>query len=112
MTKKEFYTAVATLEIEELAAHAKTELEKMEAEAEKRRNQVSKKALENQPLVDHIVENILCGEPVTATDVSGVMEITVQKASALLRTAVKQGKANQVEIKIPKRGNQKGYLKA
>ena len=112
MTKREFLITIAAFENEELAMYAKAELEKMDASAEKRRNQVSKKAQENQPVIDRIVEEILSEEPMTATDVASILEVSVQKASSLCRAAVAQGKAVQSEIKVPKKGSMKAYTRA
>ena len=112
MTKREFLTKIATFEDVELAEYAQGELEKMDAANEKRKGKASKKAEENQPLVDRIVNEILGTEPMTATDVAAVLEVSVQKASSLCRMAVAQGKAVQSEVKVPKKGNQKAYALA
>ena len=113
MTKREFYVAVQNGETnEDVVKMATAELEKMDAANEKRKNAVSKKALENAPLIEQIVDTILTSEPQTATDIAGVLEVSVQKASYLCRAAVAQGKAVQTEIKVPKKGMQKGYTKA
>lgn len=113
MTDREFFVAISNGEMtDELMAKAADKITKMDAAAEKRKGTVSKKAAENQPLVDRIVNEILNDKPVTATDVAAILEVSVQKASQLCRTAVSQGSANQTEVKIPKRGTMKGYLKA
>ena len=112
MTNREFLMKVAALEDVELAAHAQHAIAKLDAANEKRKEKVSKKAEENQPLVDRIVSEVLGDEPVTATDVAGVLEVSVQKASMLCRAAVAQGKAVSQDVKIPKKGRQKGYTKA
>ena len=111
MTKREFLTKVAAIEDVELAEFAQAEIAKMDAANDKRKEKVSKKAEENQPLVDRIVSEILGDEPVTATDVAKVLEVSVQKASTLCRTAVAQGKATSQDVKIPKKGMQKAYLR-
>ena len=113
MTKREFYVAVSNGEMdEELMEYATAEIEKMDAANEKRKEKTSKKAEENQPLIDRIVNEILTTEPKTATDIAAVIELSVQKTSALCRAAVAQGKAVQSEVKVPKRGNQKAYALA
>jgi hypothetical protein len=113
MTKREFLTKIAAGEMnDELMEMAAAEIGKLDAANEKRKGKVSKKAEENQPLVDRIVNELLGDEPVTATDVAGVLEVSVQKASMLCRAAVDQGKAIQTDVKIPKKGNMKGYTKA
>ena len=113
MTKRDFLTKIAAGEMnDELMEMAVAEIAKLDAANEKRKEKVSKKAVENQPLIDRIATEILGDEPVTATDVAGVLKVSVQKASNLLRTAVLQGLANSQDVKIPKKGTMKGYTKA
>lgn len=110
MTKREFYTAIMNGEIDEqVKLFASEELEKMDAANEKRRNTLSKKAQENQPLLQQITNEILTDEPKTATDVAAVLKVSVQKASGLLRRLVEEGKAVKVDVKIKGKGTQKGY---
>lgn len=110
MTKREFYTAIMNGEIDEqVKLFASEELEKMDAANEKRRNTLSKKAQENLPLLQQIIDEILTEEPKTATDVAAVLEVSVQKASGLLRRLVEEGKAAKVDVKIKGKGTQKGY---
>ena len=112
MTKREFYTAIMNGEIDEqVKLFASTELEKMDAANEKRRNTLSKKAQENLPLFEKIMNEILDDEPKTATDVATVLEVSVQKANGLLRRLADEGKINKVDVKIKGKGTQKGYLK-
>ena len=117
MTKRESLTKVSAGEMnDELMAFATSEIAKLDASNEKRKVVMSKKVQEkgeaNQVLVDRIVNEILGDEPVTATDVAGVLEVSVQKASQLCRAAVAQGKAVSQDVKIPKKGTMKGYTKA
>lgn len=110
MTKREFYTAIKNGKIDEqIKLFATEELEKMDAVNEKRRNTLSKKAKENEPLLNKIKSEILTEEPKTATDVAAVLEVSVQKASGLLRRLVEDGKAAKVDVKIKGKGTQKGY---
>lgn len=110
MTKREFYTAIMNGEIDEqVKLFASEELEKIDAANEKRRNTLSKKAQKNQPLLRLITDEILGDEPKTATDVAAVLEVSVQKASGLLRRLVEEGKAAKVDVKIKSKGTQKGY---
>lgn len=117
MTKREFLTKIAAGEMnEEIMAMGVAEIEKMDAALEKRKGVKSKKDLEkaeaNQVLINQIVGEILGTEPMTATDVAGVLELTVQKSSSLLRAAVKQNenKVGQTDVKIKGKGTQKGYF--
>ena len=103
MTKREFLNSIinGTLN-DETAEFAAKELAQMDAGLEKRRNTLSPKQEENLKLVETVVAQ-LGAEPLTATAIYelGVEGVTsVQKASSLLRMAVK-GK-----------GKQKGYTAA
>lgn len=113
MTNREFLNAIATNETlaTEIREHAEAEIAKMDAANEKRKNKPSKAAQENAPLIEKIVTEILGTEPVTASDVAGELGVSVQKASSLLRTIATAGNANVTEVKIPKKGTQKGYTK-
>ena len=51
-------------------------------------------------------------EPKTASDLCVPMGIKPQKASALLRRAVKEGKAVSLDVKVKGKGTQKGYVRA
>ena len=110
MTKREFYVAISNGSMnDEIMAMATAEIEKMDAANEKRKEKTSKKAEENQPIIDRIVNEVLTAEPMTATDIAAVVELSVQKTSALCRAAVAQGRAVQTEVKVPKRGTMKAY---
>lgn len=108
--------AVVTAEMAEKAA----EIIAADAVAkEKRKGKVSAKDLEkraaNEEMARHIATDILTTEAKTATDVAAILtaetgeEVKVQKASYLLRLAVKLELAAETEVKIPKKGAQKAY---
>ena len=117
MTKREFLTAIVELGVEgtissELGDFAEEEIAKLDEALAKRRAKVSAKAAENAPLMDKIYEDILKeDEVVTATVVGELMEVSTQKASALLRKLVDEKRATAEDVKIPKKGTQKGYKK-
>ena len=109
MTNREFYNAVVNGEItEDVVLYAQAALEKMDAANEKRRNTPSKTAVENQPLVDRILNEILGAEPMTASDVAAALGVTTQKASSLL-THMPAGAVVKGEQKVPKKGTVKVY---
>lgn len=113
MTKREVLNAIVNGTInEEVVAWAGAQIEKMDAQNEKRRNSVSKKAKENAPLVEKIVNELLSDEPLTATDIGAALEVSVQKASALARRAVAEGGAVAHDIKVKGKGTMKGYTRA
>ena len=111
MTNREFLTAIANMEniSEELKAEAIVRIEKLDATNEARKNKPSKKATENAPIMEQIVNEILTSEAQTAATIAEAAGISVQKASALLRQIVADGKATVTEVKIPKKGVQKAY---
>ena len=117
MTKREFLIAIVELSTEgtissELGDFAEEEIAKLDAALAKRKEKVSAKAAENAPLMDKIYEDILKeDEVVTATVVGELMEVSTQKASALLRKMVDERRATAEDVKIPKKGTQKGYKK-
>lgn len=110
MTKREFLNAIVNGTMnDEIVDFAKDEIAKLDATNEKRKNKPSKKATENAPIVDALVE-MLTDTPVTASGIAEVLGVSVQKASALARVAVADGRATAVDVKIPKKGTQKGYV--
>ena len=111
MTNREFLTAIANAEniSEELKAEATARIEKLDATNEARKNKPSKKATENAPIMEQIVNEILTSEAQTASAIAEAAGISVQKTSALLRQLVADGKATVTEVKIPKKGTQKAY---
>lgn len=114
MTNREFLTAIANMEniSEELKAEATARIEKLDATNEARKNKPSKKAIENAPVMEQIANEILTSEAKTASTVAEAAGISVQKANALLRALVAEGRATVTEVKVPKRGVQKAYTKA
>ena len=114
MTNREFLTAIANMKniSEELKAEATARIEKLDATNEARKNKPSKKAIENAPVMEQIANEILTSEAQTASTVAEAAGISVQKANALLRALVAEGRATVTEVKVPKRGVQKAYTKA
>lgn len=112
MTKREFYEAIAkgevTVEMQELAVEY---IEKMDESNEKRKTKVTAKQIENEAVKDKILA-VLTAEGQTASTVGAAVEISTQKASALLRQLVADGKVVQGEAKVEKKGLQKVYTLA
>lgn len=128
MTKREFFVNAAAGEMtEEMAAFAAEQLAKMDETLAKRKGKVSEKEQAkrdaNEALARRVAAEILSAEAKTATDVAteltimldehdeegNLIEVKVQKASALCRKAVELELAVQTEVKIPKKGTQKAY---
>ena len=111
MTNREFLTAVITSEnvAEDVKTAAEERLAKLDATNEARKNKPSKKATENAPIMEQIATEVLTAEAKTAAMVAETVGISVQKASALLRALVAEGRATVAETKLPKKGTVKIY---
>lgn len=106
MTKREMFEMIVNGNVnEEVIEMAKNELVKMDERNARRKNSPSKKSIENEPIKAKILE-ILTDEPMTASEVAEKVEISVQKASALLRQI---DGLNVTEVKIKGKGKVKGY---
>lgn len=106
MTNREFFNAVISNEItEEVIAHATSSLEKLDARNAARKEKPSKKSLENEPIKSKILTEVLTDEPKTASEIASEVEISVQKASALLR----QMDVTVTDVKVKGKGTQKAY---
>ena len=85
MTKREFFKAIINGEQNEnLKIFAEKELKKIEDLNVKRTYKTKTKNEEiNAPLIEEIF-TILCNEPLTASEISEILEISIQKTSFLL----------------------------
>ena len=119
MTNRDFYNAIINADLtaileDEMAKsvkeHAKAALGKLDATNEKRRNSTSKKAEENLPLMEQMVNEVLSFEPMTASDIGAALGISHNKATPIVKMAVARGLAGVKDIKVPKKGMQKGYF--
>lgn len=108
MTNREFYNAVINaIDNEEIVNFAKDRIAKLDATNAKRQSKPSKRAVENEPIKAKILEVI--GDGSTASDIAPKTEISVQKASALLRQMVADGILSVEDVKMPKKGVVKFY---
>lgn len=112
MTRRDFFNAIAANETltEELRNYATAAIEQMDVSNEKRKEKNAEKAKEKEPLI-HQAVSFLGETPMTASEIAQKMEIKVQSASPLLKKAVIMGLANVQDVKVPKKGIQKGYTK-
>ena len=123
MTKREFLEKViATATDAEVKQYAEEGLAQLDLTNEKRRAKNAAKADANQVFVDQLV-GFAGSEAKTASDFLAMFkaagtvrgegkEFNVQFVSTLARKAVDQGKLVSTEVKIPKKGTQKGYVLA
>ena len=126
MTNREFYTTIVeTVANEELVEHAKAQLAKLDATAEKRKGKVSKADQEkrdaNEAMALYVVQNFITAEAKTASDIAELINAdatlvaqlekpaTSQKATALMKIAMAKGLVSQIDVKIPKKGSVKAY---
>ena len=105
MTKREMFEAIVNGNVtEEVVAMAQNELVKMDERNAKRKNTPSKTAIANEPIKAEIAK-ILTDEPMLASEIAQKVEISTQKASALLR----QMDVKVTDVKVKGKGTQKGY---
>jgi len=109
MTQREFFNAViAETQNKDLAQFAVEALEKLDVRNAKRASTPSKTQKENAPLIAKIGE-LLTSEPMLASEIASTLEISTQKASALVK---KVEGVSVVDVKVKGKGTQKGYFLA
>lgn len=126
MTNRELYKNVLALidgegEVDalELRAAAQDALAKLDATNEKRKAASALKAAEKQAEKDPIREQLFAvmgGEdtPMTASMLIEAAGLDIKSASvpSLMRPLVEAGRVTKVDVKIPGKGTQRGYVKA
>jgi len=106
MTRREMFEAIVNGNItDEVVEMAQNEIVKMDERNAKRKNTPSKTALANEPIKAQIAE-VLTSEPQTASEIAEKVEISTQKASALLRQI---DGITVTEVKVKGKGKVKGY---
>jgi len=109
MTEREMLTyIVENIDNTEVVEKAQAMLTAIAKRNEKRAATPSKTALANEPLKASILEMLVNGGK-TATEVGAALEVSTQKASALLVQLQNGGQVSAVEIKVPKKGKVKFY---
>ena len=107
MTNREFFTAIVNSDLnDEMKAFATEAIEKLDARNAKRANTLSKTQKENAPLIEKIA-TLLTSEPKLASELAKEMEISTQKASALVK---KVEGVSVCDVKVKGKGTQKGYF--
>ena len=110
MTRREFMEMViADTTNETIADFARSEIEKMDKKNELAKSRKSKKSAENEPIKEKIYSVLNSEEVTTASVVAEKVEISTQKASALLRQMVEDGRITVEDVKVKGKGKQKGY---
>lgn len=104
MTTREFLNAILTADVsDELKAQAQVEIDRLDKRNAQRKSKPSKTALANAPVKEAIMGFAVVQEQVfTAKQVATALDITVQKASALLRQLADEGKLTAADAKVDK----------
>ena len=113
MTNREMYEAIINGTItDEVVEKATEELKKLDERNAKRVERNAEKAKENKPIMDALFA-LLTGEPTTTAVLAEAVGISTPKASPLLRKMVEDegeyAKVCVTDVKVPKKGKQKGY---
>ena len=109
MTQRDFYTAVVNANLsEEMTVFATEAIAKLDARNAKRAEKPSKTQIANEPIIKAITE-VLTSEPMLASKIAELCEISTQKASALVK---KVEGVQSVDVKVKGKGTQKGYFLA
>ena len=121
MTNREFYSKIASLSNidAELIEFAADSLTKLDATNEKRKAASALKAAAQQAEKDPIREQlfvVMGGEdaPMTASMLIEAAGLDIKPASvpSLMRPLVEAGRVAKVDVKIPGKGTQRGYVRA
>ena len=109
MTQRDFYNAVINANInEEMSSFATEAIAKLDERNAKRASKPSKTQIANEPIIKAISE-VLTSEPMLASKIAELCEISTQKASALVK---KVDDVQSVDVKVKGKGTQKGYFLA
>lgn len=111
MTYRDFLNSViSTVDNEELKVFAKAELAKLDNRNAKRRDTLTKEQKENEAIKAEIVEKVTASA--VASAIGKMVGISTQKASALMRQLVSEGKFTVAELKVKGKGSVLAYTPA
>ena len=111
MTNREFYNAIINNQMDgteitdEMVNFAKEAIKKLDARNARRATTPSKTQVANEPIIKAIAE-LLTEEPKLASEIASTLEISPQKASALVK---KVDGVKVTDVKVKGKGVQKGY---
>lgn len=110
MTNREFLNAIVSANLsDEMTEKANALLASLDKRNESRKAKPSKTAIANEPVKQAIIKALEGKGVQTAAEVGVALNITTQKASALLRQLAEGGVVVTSEVKVPKKGKVKGY---
>ena len=107
-TMRDFLEAVVKNEIDdEVVAFAESEIAKLDARNDKRRNTLSKEQVANEETKKQIVSVLVA--PMVASEIAATLSLSTQKVSALCRQLADEGKIAVADIKVKGKGTVKQY---
>ena len=111
MTTREFYTIVAASDLaDDVKAFATAAIEKLDNRNANRSAKPTKAQLENAPIKQALLEYLTTNAgQFTEGDLGAALGVTHNKAGALARQLVAEGKVTSAEVKFPKVGKRKVY---
>ena len=110
MTNREFYTNISNgIVNDEVIAHAKAAIAKMDTANANRKSKPSKTAKENEPIKASIVALLTEKGAMVASAIGAELELSTSKVSALCRQLVEAKVLSVEDVKIPKKGTVKQY---
>ena len=115
MTSRDFFKAIANNEAigAEYREYAENALRKLDDKNAAHRNKTSKadakKEAENKALKSHILNALSEVEIAVSPEIAEKVEISTQKASALLRQLVEEGYVSKREVTVKGKGKLMGY---
>lgn len=112
MTNREFFATIASNDSlpAEMREKAVSLIEALDKKNARRSSAPTKKQIENAPIKEAILQYICeVGKEVTATELRDALNITTQKAGALCRVMVEDGKLVKGERKEKGKGLVKTY---
>lgn len=110
MTNREFFNAIIEAEInEELTAHAKAQIEKLDTRNATRSSKPSKAQLENEGIKQDILKTLKENGPMFANQIAKALDTSTNKVSALCTQLIGAGKVEANEVKVPKKGKCRQY---
>ena len=111
MTEREFLNKVLAIEgiDKELSDYASEGIAKLDARNDKRKNTQTKAQKENKGIMTSIVDLLANEGAKVASSIGASLGISTQKASALCKLLVNEGKVAVADVKVKNKGTVKQY---
>ena len=111
MTEREFLNKVLAIEgiDKELSDYASEGIAKLDARNDKRKNTQTKTQKENEGIMTSIVDLLANEGAKVASSIGASLGISTQKASALCKLLVNEGKVTVADVKVKNKGTVKQY---